>query len=316
MIPGLELAACGPLAVPNDVMAHVVQVESSGNPFAIGVVGGRLLRQPRNLAEAAATMRMLEANGHNYSIGLAQVNRINFARFGLDTPEKGFDVCNNLAAGAKILAECLQRHDGRWGDAFSCYYSGNARTGYEHGYVQKVFGALAASKGNEDDGEAIALASGRTSLGETDPAPSMVALSQVGTTDAPKNEWDAVFAARTSAPGASRAQPIAKAETGAAETSFVSVESTPIEPAIGEAATAPRASVSSFSSAPKAARLPDAPAQSSEAQLVVEMQQRLADQATALALPSVSGADSGDGDTPVNNQQSSNSHAKDAARVF
>ena len=124
MIPGIESLACGPLAVPEDVMAHVVHVESSRNPFAIGVVGGRLLRQPRNLGEAVATVRMLEARGYNYSIGLAQVNRVNFARFGLDTPEAGFDVCNNLAAGAKILAECLQRHDGRWGDAFSCYYSG------------------------------------------------------------------------------------------------------------------------------------------------------------------------------------------------
>lgn len=144
MIPGIESLACGPLAVPDDVMAHVVHVESSRNPFAIGVVGGRLLRQPRNLGEAVATVRMLEAHGYNYSVGLAQVNRVNFARFGLDTPEAGFDVCNNLAAGATILAECLQRHEGRWGDAFSCYYSGNARTGYEHGYVQKVFDAMAS----------------------------------------------------------------------------------------------------------------------------------------------------------------------------
>ena len=55
MIPGIESLACGPLAVPEDVMAHVVHVESSRNPFAIGVVGGRLLRQPRNLAEAVGS---------------------------------------------------------------------------------------------------------------------------------------------------------------------------------------------------------------------------------------------------------------------
>lgn len=89
MIPGIESLACGPLAVPDDVMAHVVHVESSRNPFAIGVVGGRLLRQPRNLGEAVATVRMLEARGYNYSVGLAQVNRVNFERFGLEAPGPG-----------------------------------------------------------------------------------------------------------------------------------------------------------------------------------------------------------------------------------
>ena len=170
MIPGIESLACGPLAVPDDVMAHVVHVESSRNPFAIGVVGGRLLRQPRNLGEAVATVRMLEARGYNYSVGLAQVNRVNFERFGLEAPEAGFDVCNNLAAGATILAECLQRHDGRWGDAFSCYYSGNARTGYEHGYVQKVFDAMTSSASPLP--EAIGLSVAST---EASPAPAYAA---------------------------------------------------------------------------------------------------------------------------------------------
>lgn len=199
MIPGLELAACGALAVPEEVMAHVVHVESSRNPFAIGVVGGRLLRQPRDLPEAVATVRMLEAGGYNYSIGLAQVNRVNFERFGLDTPEKGFDVCNNLAAGASILAECLQRHEGRWGDAFSCYYSGNPRTGYEHGYVQKVFDAMAASRGGATSasvgGAAIPLAEGGEGSRER--------------VDDASQGWSAVYSARISAHGAQRTEQIA-----------------------------------------------------------------------------------------------------------
>jgi type IV secretion system protein VirB1 len=201
MIPGIESLACGPLAVPEDVMAHVVHVESSRNPFAIGVVGGRLLRQPRNLGEAVATVRMLEARGFNYSIGLAQVNRVNFARFGLDTPEAGFDVCNNLAAGASILAECLQRHDGRWGDAFSCYYSGNARTGYEHGYVQKVFDAMASGAPSEAPAEAIAFAPG--------PAPGG---AQAGVADASSTSWDAVYTARITAPDATRVDAVTRVQ--------------------------------------------------------------------------------------------------------
>ena len=60
---GIELMTCPDLAVPREVMQHVVQVESSFNPYAIGVVGGRLARQPRNLPEAVATARMLEQRG-------------------------------------------------------------------------------------------------------------------------------------------------------------------------------------------------------------------------------------------------------------
>jgi len=139
MLPGMELMGCTGLAVPPTVMEHVVRVESSFNPYAIGVVGGRLARQPRNLAEALSTARMLEDRGYNFSLGLAQVNRSNFARQGLDSYEKAFDVCPNLQAGSRILAECYSRSGSDWGKAFSCYYSGNFTTGYRHGYVQKVF---------------------------------------------------------------------------------------------------------------------------------------------------------------------------------
>ena len=142
MLPGMELMSCPNLAVPNDVMQHVVHVESAFNPFAIGVVGGRLARQPRNLAEAVSTVRMLEARGFNYSVGLAQVNKHNFDRYGLDSYERAFQACPNLQAGSRILAECYGRSGGNWGKSFSCYYSGNFTTGYRHGYVQKVFASM------------------------------------------------------------------------------------------------------------------------------------------------------------------------------
>jgi type IV secretion system protein VirB1 len=145
MFAGLELTACHDLAVPTDIMQHVVNVESSRNPYAIGVVGGELERQPRTLDEAVATARMLEQSGHNYSLGIAQVNRSNLSKFGLDTYEKAFDYCANLSAGSKILAECHSRAGGDWGKAFSCYYSGNFRTGFRDGYVHRVYASI--SKG-------------------------------------------------------------------------------------------------------------------------------------------------------------------------
>lgn len=138
MLPGMELMACANLAVPREVMHHVVRVESSFNPYAIGVVGGRLVRQPRSLPEALSTARMLERDGYNFSLGLAQVNRYNLAKQGLGTYEKAFEVCPNLQAGSRILAECFGRSGNSWGKAFSCYYSGNFVTGFRHGYVQKV----------------------------------------------------------------------------------------------------------------------------------------------------------------------------------
>ncbi|WP_081284025.1 lytic transglycosylase domain-containing protein [Stenotrophomonas maltophilia] len=138
MLPGLEMMACTDLAVPAEIMRHVVNVESSFNPYAIGVVGGRLARQPKNLAEAVSTSRMLEREGYNFSLGIAQVNRYNLSRHGLDSYEKAFNVCPNLQAGSRILAECYARSGQDWGKAFSCYYSGNFTTGFRHGYVDKV----------------------------------------------------------------------------------------------------------------------------------------------------------------------------------
>jgi type IV secretion system protein VirB1 len=142
LLPGMELMGCQGLAVPSEVMHHVVRVESSYNPYAIGVVGGRLARQPKNLPEALATVRMLEGRGFNFSIGLAQVNRYNLDKYGLDSYEKAFEPCANLQAGSRILAECYQRANGDWGKSFSCYYSGNFSTGFKHGYVQKIYASV------------------------------------------------------------------------------------------------------------------------------------------------------------------------------
>ena len=142
MLLGMELMSCPDLAVPLDVMQHVVRVESSHNPYAIGVVGGHLVRQPKNLPEALSTVRMLESRGFNFSLGIAQVNRYNLGKYGLDSYEKAFEVCPNLQAGSRILAECYSRSGRDWGKSFSCYYSGNFVTGYRHGYVQKIYASM------------------------------------------------------------------------------------------------------------------------------------------------------------------------------
>ncbi|HPH06731.1 MAG TPA: lytic transglycosylase domain-containing protein [Methylotenera sp.] len=146
MLDTLIIQQCAPM-IDHHLMQSVISVESSHNPYAIGVVGAHLLRQPQNLAEAKATASYLEQAGYNYSIGVAQVNRSNFNRFNLSL-NNGFDPCTNLNAGGQILAECLNRamaqgyQQQATHKALSCYYSGqlNSHAGIQ--YANKVMAKL------------------------------------------------------------------------------------------------------------------------------------------------------------------------------
>lgn len=134
---------CAP-QVSSATMAAIVRTESSFNPYAVGVVHGRLLRQPASLEEAQATVRALDAGGWDYSVGLAQVNRTNWSRVGMSV-RNAFDPCLNLAAGAAILQDCYAQARKSRPDvqdalraSLSCYASGDFATGYGTGYVQRV----------------------------------------------------------------------------------------------------------------------------------------------------------------------------------
>ncbi|WP_189339061.1 lytic transglycosylase domain-containing protein [Chromobacterium amazonense] len=127
---------CSPGVAPETVKI-IIQAESSGKPLAIAVVGDRV-KQPKRLVEAILTAQNLESQGKNYSVGLMQINRKNFQRFGL-TPATAFETCSNLRAGAAILTECFNRakvkpefpHDqAALRGALSCYYSGNFQRGF------------------------------------------------------------------------------------------------------------------------------------------------------------------------------------------
>lgn len=136
-----ELAKrCAP-EVSEDTLRALVRTESSFNPYAIGIVGGGS-RQPKAFHEAMAIIAQLELEGKNYSVGLAQINKKNFSKLGINAAG-ALDACTNLKAASKILSECYQRAQKNSGsnslhDALSCYYSGNFQTGYRHGYVDKV----------------------------------------------------------------------------------------------------------------------------------------------------------------------------------
>jgi type IV secretion system protein VirB1 len=147
----LLIQECAP-EINIETVSSIVQVESDFNSYAIGVVGARLVRQPRNLEEAVATARYLEDHGYNFSVGLLQVNRSNFGRYALDL-RRAFDPCENLRAGSSILRECFDAAKKKIGGddqsalraALSCFNTGNFTTGFRNGYVQRVVDAASAN---------------------------------------------------------------------------------------------------------------------------------------------------------------------------
>lgn len=162
--------SCAPQVQPS-TMAAIANVESARNPFAIGVVGARLARQPSNLAEAVATARSLRRSGYNFSMGLVQVNLHNLAKYN-DSISSIFSPCRNLRAGAAILSDCFERASRRLRDrqlalraALSCYYSGALSSGRARGYIERV--AQAARAG---DAQAIPVVPAIRELGRARPA--------------------------------------------------------------------------------------------------------------------------------------------------
>jgi type IV secretion system protein VirB1 len=140
---------CAPTVDPV-IMEAIVTVESNYNPYAIGIVGAYLSRQPKTKQEAIAVAKSLEREGFNFSMGLAQVNYHNLGKYDL-TYETIFNPCVNLTAASKIYGNCFNRASKQFSTdiqsmkaAFSCYYSGNFKRGFipdkPHmpSYVQKV----------------------------------------------------------------------------------------------------------------------------------------------------------------------------------
>ena len=165
MLPGLEqlLTECAPNVAP-DTMSAIVRVESGGNPIAMNVNGGqRLARQPANRDEALAWATWLIAHGYSVDLGMAQVNSRNLPRLGV-TAEQMFEPCDNLKAGARILAENYAGASKQYGEgqkalraAISAYNTGNYKNGFTNGYVAKVD----ASAGVESSGSVPPLITGR-----------------------------------------------------------------------------------------------------------------------------------------------------------
>lgn len=135
------LLSCAATVHP-DTIRDVAWVESRMNPYAIGVVDGNGI-MPKTKVEALARVKELEAANKGYSVGLMQIYKGNFEKYGV-TAEKLFDPCANLAVFEKVITDCYLRGK-TLPRALSCYYSGNFETGKKKelafsdtSYVQRI----------------------------------------------------------------------------------------------------------------------------------------------------------------------------------
>ncbi len=141
----LALASqCAPSVAPETVLA-IIQTESSGEPFALNVNGGRQPARQNNAADAAATARRYVAAGYSVDLGLGQINSRNMRWLGL-TWETVFDPCTNVAALARVLStnynavKAGRDPQSALRVALSMYNTGSQTRGFRNGYGAKVVG--------------------------------------------------------------------------------------------------------------------------------------------------------------------------------
>jgi type IV secretion system protein VirB1 len=146
VLPSLDMMhQCAPNVAPATTSA-IIQIESGGNPFALGVNGPISKRpHPRSAAEAAQLARFYIAQGYSVDLGLMQINSRNLRGLGY-TVEQILDPCNNLRAGSWIISRGYAGAARRFGEgqdalraALSAYNTGNYEQGFKNGYVAKYY---------------------------------------------------------------------------------------------------------------------------------------------------------------------------------
>lgn len=138
------LHQCAP-SVAVSTMRAIIQTESRGNALAIGLNHGkRLLYPAKNLQQATNWVNYLEQHNYDFDIGLGQINIRNVHKYGYLASEM-LDPCKNLIVASMILrqnyslakSKSLTQQEALY-KAISAYNTGNYRSGFRNGYVQKV----------------------------------------------------------------------------------------------------------------------------------------------------------------------------------
>lgn len=146
MLPSLDMMhQCAPNVSPV-TLAAIIQVESGGNPYALGINGWRGKKPlPKNASQAAAFAHYFISAGYSVDLGLMQINSRNLKGLGL-TIKQVLDPCNNMAAGSRILSRGYAGATKHFGEgqealkaALSAYNTGNYERGFKNGYVAKYY---------------------------------------------------------------------------------------------------------------------------------------------------------------------------------
>ena len=127
MIPSIDMMQQYAPNVAPQTIAAIIQVESSGNQYAIGINGPVKRRiRPRSAQEAATEARYWISKGYSVDLGLMQINSRNLPGLGI-TIEQAFDPAINIQACAKIL---IRNYFGRRPGCFQCLLFRMVRTGH------------------------------------------------------------------------------------------------------------------------------------------------------------------------------------------
>jgi type IV secretion system protein VirB1 len=133
------LSQCGPAVAPSTTRA-IIQVESGGNPLAIGDNNLKKSFAPQTKSEAVSLATQLITQGHSVDLGLMQINSCHLVPMGL-TLEDVFNDCQNVRIGTTILSGFYRQY--RTGDpaqslmkALSAYNTGQAWKGAD--YVNRI----------------------------------------------------------------------------------------------------------------------------------------------------------------------------------
>ncbi|MGF7157149.1 lytic transglycosylase domain-containing protein [Bartonella heixiaziensis] len=101
-------AACAPAIHPMMLSAVVMQ-ESRGSIYAVGLNDDhKLSHQSSTLKEVIAITKKLKQDGHNFDMGLGQINAKNLKWFSMSLSNL-FDPCKNFKAAQAALTYCYER---------------------------------------------------------------------------------------------------------------------------------------------------------------------------------------------------------------
>ncbi|GJL61888.1 MAG: hypothetical protein NPIRA04_05420 [Nitrospirales bacterium] len=112
-VPCLKQAATQ-YGLPPVLVAAVVEVESAGNPLAIGV-NTKAVKAPKPKTKDEAITHAVELwqRGVNFDVGLGQINRQNIKEHRIDLAAL-FDPCVNVQWVSYILYDRFQKYGLKW----------------------------------------------------------------------------------------------------------------------------------------------------------------------------------------------------------